>query len=41
MGTICKNRCRTGNGDHTAQVTLTTQPNAWQTEVYRMLGCRQ
>ncbi len=41
MGTICMNRCRTGSGDHTAQVTLTTQPNAWQTEVYRMLGCRQ
>jgi transposase len=41
MGTICKNRCRTGSGDHAAQVTLTTQPNAWQAAVYRLLGCRQ
>jgi len=38
MGTICKNRCRAGAGDHAAPVTLVTQPNAWQAEVYRLLG---
>ena len=41
MGTICKNRCRTGSGEHATQVILTTQPNAWQAAVYRLLGCRQ
>ena len=38
MGTICKNRCRAGTGEHAAQVTLITQPNAWQAEVHRLLG---
>jgi len=37
MGTICRNYCKIGDGDAATTVLLTTQPDAWQTEVYRLL----
>ena len=37
MGTICRNYCKIGDGDAATTVLLTTQPDVWQAEVYRLL----
>jgi len=38
MGTICKNKCRMGTVEDAPLITLITQSDAWQAEVYRLLG---